>query len=247
MNKYSVLSNKELLQKHCLESSSAKEVLDKFGLRAAGGNYGSLKRLCKSFGIEIPKPNRSAIISKTCGPYVLSRKRSDDEVFVANSSYSNRSLLKKRLLSKGFPYVCGVCKMGDTWNGSKLSLQLDHINGIYNDHRIENLRFICPNCHSQTETFCGKHTKAGGGTSKRECLDCGRKISRRSNRCRLCSKPMLSKSKIPWPKHENLVKMVLSTSKLSVGKILGVSDVAVHQRLLRGDLPSDNVLPLDDP
>ena len=42
------------------------------------------------------------------------------------------------------------------WNDKKLSLQLDHINGDNSDNRLENLRFLCPNCHTQTETYCSK-------------------------------------------------------------------------------------------
>lgn len=57
------------------------------------------------------------------------------------------------------PYVCAVCKMKPEWNGKPLSLRLDHINGINNDHRLENLRFVCPNCDSQLPTFCWKNVK----------------------------------------------------------------------------------------
>lgn len=46
-----------------------------------------------------------------------------------------------------------------TWNGKPLILTLDHRNGISNDHRLENLRWLCPNCNSQTETFCGRRKK----------------------------------------------------------------------------------------
>lgn len=53
-------------------------------------------------------------------------------------------------------YRCSICGNTGEWNSKKLVLQLDHINGIHNDNRIENLRLLCPNCHSQTDTFCGK-------------------------------------------------------------------------------------------
>ncbi len=49
-------------------------------------------------------------------------------------------------------YKCDICSI-DTWNGKKLPLDLDHINGINDDHRKDNLRYLCPNCHSQTDTF----------------------------------------------------------------------------------------------
>tara|TARA_R110000796_G_scaffold209070_1_gene325418 strand:- start:55 stop:498 length:444 start_codon:yes stop_codon:yes gene_type:complete len=52
-------------------------------------------------------------------------------------------------------YECGVCSI-TTWKGKELSLDLDHINGINDDHRKDNLRYLCPNCHSQTHTFRNK-------------------------------------------------------------------------------------------
>lgn len=68
---------------------------------------------------------------------------------------------RRRLLDEGLLrlrcYECGISE----WFGQPLSLHLDHINGVKNDHRIENLRMLCPNCHSQTETFGGRNTRRG--------------------------------------------------------------------------------------
>ena len=71
-------------------------------------------------------------------------------------------IIKRNLLE----YKCSCCGIGDTWNEKKLVLQLDHINGVNNDHRLENLRFVCPNCHSQTSTYKGKN-KGKGRYSRR--------------------------------------------------------------------------------
>lgn len=69
--------------------------------------------------------------------------------------------LRKRLLAHGIlDNSCSECGIGPEWNGKSLTLELDHINGINNDHRLENLRILCPNCHSQTSTFRGKNKKA---------------------------------------------------------------------------------------
>ena len=79
---------------------------------------------------------------------------------VENSSYTNINRLKQRLINEGkLEYQCALCGNIGEWNGELLILQLDHINGINNDHRIENLRFLCPNCHSQTNNFSGKNKK----------------------------------------------------------------------------------------
>jgi predicted RNA-binding Zn-ribbon protein involved in translation (DUF1610 family) len=71
---------------------------------------------------------------------------------------SRRSKLKQKLLSTGTKYECVECGISE-WRGKLLSLHLDHINGINNDDREDNLRLLCPNCHSLTETYCGKNNK----------------------------------------------------------------------------------------
>ena len=55
------------------------------------------------------------------------------------------------------PYECAFCGNKGEWLGKPVALELDHINGISNDHRLENLRFLCPNCHAITDTYCGKN------------------------------------------------------------------------------------------
>jgi Zn finger protein HypA/HybF involved in hydrogenase expression len=84
-----------------------------------------------------------------------------DEILIENSSYANITCLKSRLIKENrLEYKCDCCGNNGEWLGKKLVLQLDHINGINNDHRIENLRFLCPNCHSQTDTFCTRQPRA---------------------------------------------------------------------------------------
>jgi len=65
--------------------------------------------------------------------------------------------LKKRLIKEGIKSNrCEECNIED-WNGKPLNMQLDHIDGDLHNHRLENLRMVCPNCHSQTLTYCGKN------------------------------------------------------------------------------------------
>lgn len=92
------------------------------------------------------KPNKNAIPLNT--------------ILVKNSTYSSNSSLKKRLMKENLlGNSCAICNILPEWNGKKLVLQMDHINGIHNDNRLENLRLLCPNCHSQTETFSCKRNK----------------------------------------------------------------------------------------
>lgn len=84
-----------------------------------------------------------------------------DEILIENSTYANTTRLKARLVKEGrLEYKCVSCGNIGEWQGQKLVLQLDHINGKNNDNRIENLRFLCPNCHSITDTYAGRNVGA---------------------------------------------------------------------------------------
>lgn len=74
----------------------------------------------------------------------------------ANRSNVKRYIIKNNLIE----YKCRDCGNAGKWNNRDIILQLEHINGIYNDNRLENLCFLCPNCHSQTETFAGRKNKS---------------------------------------------------------------------------------------
>lgn len=89
-----------------------------------------------------------------------------DSYFCVGSPYRT-SIVKAILLYKGYiEYKCAICGNDGVWNGKELTLQLDHINGINTDQRLENLRFLCPNCHAQTETFAGKNKKLADSPTK---------------------------------------------------------------------------------
>ncbi len=87
----------------------------------------------------------------------INKFKLDDILQGLHPTYQTNKL-KCRLLNAGiFKNVCAECNQGPEWNGKPLVLQLDHVNGISTDHRLENLRILCPHCHSQTETFTGKN------------------------------------------------------------------------------------------
>jgi hypothetical protein len=80
-------------------------------------------------------------------------KRPDPVLFVANNNVA-RHIIKRRILDRCLiEYVCSECGIGTLWNGKEMPLILDHINGINNDDRLENLRFVCSNCDSQLSTY----------------------------------------------------------------------------------------------
>lgn len=75
-------------------------------------------------------------------------------ILVENSTYTSNDRLKKRLVNEGIlEYKCAECSIVE-WNGKQLSLHLEHKNGNHTDNRLENICFLCPNCHSQTATYC---------------------------------------------------------------------------------------------
>jgi hypothetical protein len=80
----------------------------------------------------------------------------DDEVFRERSPVTTGNKLVKRLRRMGWEDKCQVCGISE-WRGKPLTLHLDHVNGVHDDNRLPNLRFLCPNCHSQTDTYCGRN------------------------------------------------------------------------------------------
>ena len=95
-------------------------------------------------------------------------------VMTENSSYS-RTHLRKRIINNSLiPYKCAICKIGPEWQGKPMPLILDHINGVNDDHRISNLRFVCSNCDCQLPTYKSKNrfkegTEVGSSHSLENC------------------------------------------------------------------------------
>jgi 5-methylcytosine-specific restriction endonuclease McrA len=76
------------------------------------------------------------------------------EIFSLNRRVDVR-MLRKRLIDAGLPHECSSCGISE-WLGKEITLQVDHVNGVNSDNRVENLRFLCPNCHTQTSTWGAK-------------------------------------------------------------------------------------------
>ncbi len=150
---------------------------------------------------------------------------------VENSDY-DRAPLKHRLIKlKIIPCDnCAICGLKREWMGRPLVLVLDHINGVNNDHRKDNLRFICPNCNSQTDTFSGRNTRA---IRARVCIQCGARHKRysKTQTCKKCSdnNPNLKLRKVERPSKEDLERMIWEQPTTAIAKHLGVSDKAIEK------------------
>lgn len=90
---------------------------------------------------------------------IRQNKIKSEDIFTENSDVSRISAKRRVLKENLIDNECSECGLKDTWNGKSIVLVLDHINGVNNDNRIENLRLLCPNCNSQTLTFSGRNVK----------------------------------------------------------------------------------------
>lgn len=150
---------KEELQSIIDASSSKSEILRKLGINEFTGNRKTLESRfsIESFDFSAFEMNKKKFEEERLKKLARNCIVSDESIFRQNSSYSNGLGIKRRLLKLGVSYKCVECGNDGVHNSRPLALQLDHINGVHNDNRLENLRFLCPNCHSQTHTFSGKN------------------------------------------------------------------------------------------
>jgi len=137
--------------------------------------------------------------------------------------------------------ICEFCGIGPSWNDKSLTLQLDHINGVNTDNRLENLRILCPNCHSQTDTWCGKtkFTKPKSTPPKQyaklffqnTCVDCVCDISKNRTRCNKCASKIngLKQRRVIRPSMNQLLKEIEELGFSGTGRKYGVSDNAIRK------------------
>lgn len=130
------------LRQAVARSRCVAETLRRLGLRPAGGNHRVLLKWAAAWGVSLEHFDPDHVRRAGLGHAPVSLA----SVMVENSTYS-RGTLKHRLYAEGHKTrECELCGQGETWNGRRMSLILDHINGVANDHRLENLQIVCANC-----------------------------------------------------------------------------------------------------
>ncbi|WP_274559065.1 HNH endonuclease [Streptomyces spiramyceticus] len=148
---------KEVLEDVVALSKNMSEVLRRLGLEVVGGHHTHISRKVKAFGIDT---SHFAPSSRTERTRHNRRRRSAEEILCEdrspNATRVQNTRLRRALLEAGREEHCALCGIEATWQGEPLPLEVDHIDGNWRNNQRENLRFLCPNCHSTTDTYRGR-------------------------------------------------------------------------------------------
>lgn len=218
---------KEQVERAINRSRSIRDVMHHLGMSVDNGHYRVIHYYAKLYGLELPKADPKARTRRA----VLASKIPDELYFAKNTFHIGKALRKRLLNDHGRQEMCAICGIGPEWNGKFLRLHVDHVDGDKLNNLLSNLRFLCPNCHSQTSTYSNN---GGYGTRYSYCK-CGQRIARHSRLCRRCENERRG-TKIEWPSDREILDLVEEYSMLEVGRRLGVSDNAVRKHLMRRGL-----------
>ena len=204
------------------------DLCHKMGIENVGGeDYKEIRQLADKLDIELKFSYKRNTISNH------HPKVETNSILVENSTYKDATKLKKRLIKEGIKEnKCECCGITE-WQGKPISLQIHHINGVHNDNRLENIQILCPNCHSQTDTYSGRNSNRENNTKylKKE------KVKNNSNNTIHC---ILKKFEETHPAKETLIndfKELKSFRK--VGEKYGVSDNGIRRWCEHYGLPRE--------
>lgn len=198
--------------------STLQGILTAIGMVASSGNRMTLNRRAEYDNICTSKFSENFKKLKLEEMRRLTRKKNDVDFFTEDSNIA-RKAVKLRILQKNLiENKCRDCNLRDLYNDKPIVLQLEHINGINNDNRLENLCFLCPNCHSQTSTYAGRN-------ATRHRID---RDSRKSSYRKLVEQ----KRKFNMPKDE-LEILIQTTPMKHIGKMYDVSDNTIKKHCMR--------------
>lgn len=212
-------------------SRSFAEALRLLGMCPTGGNNVTLRKYIHTWEISTEHFDPRAASREA-----LARRspRALEDILVEGSTY-HRGHLKRRLFAAGLKKrECERCGQGELWRGERMSLILDHVNGVSDDHRIENLRIVCPNCAATLPTHCGRNIPR-----ERHCLHCGDPFVPNRPEHRYCSPgcgvrdtcggPRPELRKVERPPTQRLLDEIDELGYVEVGRRYGVSDNAIRK------------------
>ncbi|MFD9000583.1 HNH endonuclease signature motif containing protein [Streptomyces sp. NPDC059582] len=145
---------REALQAAVSVSTNMCEVLRRLGLEVVGGHHTHISRRIKAYGIDTSHFRQPTRRGKPWRP------RTPEGLLVEQPEGHARRIpsdrIKWAMTTSGMPERCALCGIEAVWRGRPLPLEVDHVDGNWRDNRIENLRFLCPNCHSTTDSYRGR-------------------------------------------------------------------------------------------
>jgi len=208
------------LKEAVAKSSCISHVTGKLGLVTAGVNFRRISKRIIELGLDTTHFSQRQPKMQETIP--------DDQVLVFGAEV--RGAVVRRVLKKYLPYRCRDCPNAGEWNGRALTLQVEHIDGDHKNNRLENLCWLCPNCHTQTPTW--------GGRSAGRWKD-GRKIDRRFGEQGLKEdRPHL------WRvDHKQVYDEFCKTNNyLGTGRLFGISDNAVRKIVRRRNRKNEAIV-----
>lgn len=147
MSRKSQISD-DSLKEAVLNSNSIMEVLRFLGLREAGGTHSHYRNRIKKLGLDTSHFTGKAVNKNKT---FIEKQKTPEQILVERDkgTRAKAKQLTRALIASGVKHECSKCAQPPTWLGFPLTLDVDHINENWLDDRLENLRFLCPNCHSQ--------------------------------------------------------------------------------------------------
>lgn len=221
---------------------SIADVCRKVGIRPDGSNYKTLNKIFKKYEINISHFigqgwNRG---EKYTNPNKIIPL---EEILVKNSTYTNTSLLRIKLINNGIKEKkCENCKL-EKWLDKDISLHLHHIDGDNSNNEISNLMILCPNCHSQTENYGSKNTNIKKNKIQNLIISnddkqikkinntcsCGKEIDKRSIRCKGCENKRRKEEIKNRPIKEQLLEDIKNLGYSGTGRKYNVSDNCIRK------------------